>query len=54
VFEHFHKLYMKILLGNLNSKLGKDNIFKPILMNECLHQGIDTRNNVVRIVNLGT
>jgi len=38
---------MKILL-EFNVKLGRNNIFKPTIGNENLHQ--DSNNNVVRIV----
>jgi hypothetical protein len=30
--------HMKILLGDFNAKVGKENIFKPIIGNESLHQ----------------
>ena len=31
VFDHFPKYYMKILLGDFNAKLGREDIFKPII-----------------------
>jgi hypothetical protein len=34
VFDHFRKYYMKILLGDFNAKLGRDDIFKPTIGNE--------------------
>jgi hypothetical protein len=37
VFNHFPKYHMKILLGDLNSKVGIENIFKPTIGNESLH-----------------
>ena len=40
---------MKILLGDFNAKVGRENIFKPTIGNGCLHQ--DSNNNGVRIVN---
>ncbi len=43
---------MKILLGELNKKVRRENIFKPTIGNESLHQ--DNNNNGVRIVNLAT
>ena len=52
VFDHFHKYYMKILLGEFNSKVGRENIFKPTVGNERLHQ--DSNVNGVRIVNFAT
>jgi hypothetical protein len=42
---------MKILLGDFNEKLGKENTFKPTIGNESLHQG---SNNDVRVVNFPT
>jgi hypothetical protein len=43
---------MKILLGDFNAKLGRDDIFKPTTGNETLHQ--DNNDNDVRIVNFAT
>ena len=43
---------MKILLGELNTKVGRENIFKPTIGNESLHQ--DINDNGVRIVNFDT
>jgi len=43
---------MKILLVGLKAKLGKDDIFKPTIWNESLHQ--DSNNNGARIVNFAT
>jgi len=40
---------MNILLGDFIAKLGKDNILKPTIWNESLHQ--DSNDNDVRIVN---
>jgi hypothetical protein len=40
---------MKILLGDFNAKVGRENIFKPTIGNERLHQ--DSNDNGVRIVN---
>jgi hypothetical protein len=34
VFEHFSKYNITILLGDINEKLGRENIFKPIIRNE--------------------
>jgi len=52
VFDHFPKYYMKILLGDFNAKVGRENIFKPTTGNESLHQ--DSNANGVRIVNFAT
>jgi len=43
---------MKILLGDFNSKVGKENIFKPTIENESVHQ-VSTDNGVI-IVNCAT
>jgi hypothetical protein len=43
---------MKILLGDFNAKIGREDIFKPIISNESLHEfGND---NGVRVVNFAT
>ena len=52
VFDHFPRYHMKILLGDFNTKVGRENIFKPIIGNESLHQ--ESNDNGVRIVNFGT
>jgi hypothetical protein len=46
------KYHVKILLGNFNAKVGRENFFKPTIGNESLHQG--SNDNVVRIVNFAT
>jgi len=43
---------MKIILGYFNEKVGRENIFKPTIGNESLHQ--DSNDNGVRIVNFAT
>ena len=43
---------MKIILGDYNTKVGKENIFKPTIGNESLHQ--DTNANGVRILTFAT
>jgi len=52
VFEHFPKYHMKILLGDFNAKGGREDIFKPIIGQESLHQ--NNNDNGVRIVNFAT
>jgi len=52
VFDHFPKYHMKILLGDFNAKVERENIFKPTTGNESLHQ--DSNDNGVRIVNFAT
>jgi len=49
VIHHFPKYHMKILGGGFNTKLGREDIFKPTNGNESLHQ--DSNDNGVRIVN---
>jgi len=43
---------MKILLGDFNAKVGRENIFKPTIGQESLHQ--DSNDNGVRLVNFAT
>jgi hypothetical protein len=33
VFYPFRRYHMKILLGNFNAKVGRDNVFKPTIGN---------------------
>jgi hypothetical protein len=41
VFYHFPRQDMKILLGDFNAKVGRENIFKPTIGNEGLHEIIN-------------
>jgi len=43
---------MKILLGDFNAKVRRENIFKPTIGNDSLHQ--DSNDNGVRLVNFAT
>ena len=53
VFDHFPNKYdMKILLGDFNTKVERENIFKPTIGNESLDQ--ESNDNGVRIVNFAT
>ena len=52
VFNNFPKYHRKILLGDINTKVGRENIFKPTTGNERLHQ--DNIDIGVRIVNIAT
>jgi len=52
VFDHFPKYYMKILLGEFNAKLCREDILKPIIGQESRHQ--DSNDNGVRLVNFAT
>jgi hypothetical protein len=52
VFDNFPKYHTKILLGDFNAKLGREDIFKPTIGNESLHE--DSNDNGVRVVNFAT
>jgi hypothetical protein len=52
VFNQFPRYDMKILLGDFNVQVGRENIFKPTIGNESLHE-ISTDNGV-RVVNVAT
>jgi endonuclease/exonuclease/phosphatase family metal-dependent hydrolase len=52
VFDKFPKYHMKILLGDFNAKVGKEDIFKPTIGNESLHEV--SNDNRVRLGNLAT
>jgi hypothetical protein len=43
---------MKILLGDFNTKVGRENIFEPTTGNGSLHQ--DNNDNGIRIVSFAT
>ena len=52
VFYHFPKYHMKILLGDFNAKLGRQDIFIPTIGNENLHH--ERNDNGFRTVNFAT
>jgi hypothetical protein len=52
VLDKFCKYHMKILLGDLNDKVGRKDIFKPTIWNERLHEF--SNDNGVRVVNSAT
>jgi hypothetical protein len=52
VFDKFPKYHMKILLGDFNAKVGREDIFKPTIGNESLHE--ISNDNGVRLVNYAT
>ncbi|PNF20284.1 hypothetical protein B7P43_G14727, partial [Cryptotermes secundus] len=52
VFDKFLKYPMKILLGDFNAKVGREDIFKPTIGNESLHE--ISNDNGVRVVNFAT
>jgi hypothetical protein len=52
VFDQFPRYHMKILMGVFNAKVGREDIFKPIIGSESLHQA--SNDNGVRVVNFAT
>jgi hypothetical protein len=52
VFHLFYNYQIKILLGDFNAKVGREDIFKPTIGNKSLHQ--DSNDNIIRIVNVAT
>jgi hypothetical protein len=52
VFDKFPKYHMKILLGDFNAKVGKEDIFKATIANEILHA--TSHDNGVRVVKFST
>jgi hypothetical protein len=52
VFDQFPRYHIQILLGDLNAKVGREDILKPIIGNESLHEA--SNDNGVRVVNFAT
>jgi endonuclease/exonuclease/phosphatase family metal-dependent hydrolase len=52
VFDKFPKYHMKILLGDFSAKVGTEDIFKPTIGNESLHE--INNDNGVWLVNFAT
>jgi hypothetical protein len=52
MFDNVPKYYMKILLGDFNAKVGKEDIFKPTIENESLQEISNDKG--VRVVNFAT
>jgi hypothetical protein len=52
VFDIFPKYHTKILFGDLNAKIGREDIFKSTIGNESLHE--TSNDNGVRLVNFAT
>jgi hypothetical protein len=52
VFVQFPRYHMKILVGDFDAKAGREDIFKPIIGNESLHEA--SNDNGVRVVNFAT
>jgi len=52
VFDYFPKYHMKMLLGEFNAKVGRENISKPKIGLESLRQ--ESNDSGVRLVNFAT
>jgi hypothetical protein len=52
VFDKFPRYHMKVLLGYFNAKVGREDIFKPTIGNESLHE--ISNGTGVRVVNFAT
>jgi hypothetical protein len=52
IFDKFPKYHKKILLGDFSAKVGREDIFKPTIGNESLHE--ISNDNGVGIVNFAT
>jgi hypothetical protein len=52
VFVQFHMYHIKILLGDFNANVWREDVFKPIIGNERLHEV--SNDNGVRVVNFAT
>jgi hypothetical protein len=52
VFDKFPHDHMEILTGNFNAKVGREDMFKPTIGNESLHE--ISNDNGVRLVNFAT
>jgi hypothetical protein len=52
VFDKFPKYHMKIPLGDFNAKVGREDIFKPTIGNESLHE--ISNDTGVRLLNFAT
>jgi hypothetical protein len=52
IFDQFPRYHTKSLLGNFNAKVGREDMFKPIIGNESLHEA--RNDNGVTVVNFAT
>jgi hypothetical protein len=50
--RYYTKYYMKILLGDFSGNVGREDIFKPTIENESLHE--ISNDNGIRLVNFAT
>jgi exonuclease III len=52
VYDQFPRYHIKILMRDFNAKVGREDIFKPVIGNESLHEA--SNDNEVRVVNFAT
>jgi hypothetical protein len=52
IFDQFLKYHIKIFFGDLNAKVGREDIYNPIIGNESLHTM--SNDSGVRVVNFAT
>jgi hypothetical protein len=52
LFDKFPKYHFKFLLGYFNAKVGREDILKPVIVKESLHEF--SNDNGVRLVNFAT
>jgi hypothetical protein len=52
VLDQFPRYHTKILLGDFNTKVRREDILKPVIGNETLHEA--SNDNGVRVVNFAT
>jgi hypothetical protein len=52
VFDKFSKYHINILFSDFNAKVGREDIFKPTIRNEGLHE--ISNDNVIKLVNVAT
>jgi hypothetical protein len=52
VFNQFPRYHVKTLMGDFNAKVGREDIFKPVIGNESLHEV--SNDSRVRDVNFAT
>jgi exonuclease III len=52
VFDQFPRYDMKILLGDFNVKVDREDVFKPTIGNKSSHE--ISNDNTLRVVNLAT
>jgi hypothetical protein len=54
VFDKIHKYHMKIFLGDINAKVGREDFFKPTIGNESLHEISNDKGVRVVLINFTT